>query len=68
MNAVDGLVVAELSVSDWLHAAFEAERAPERPKQPAAQARGSQAGGIIAGARATFWWMLGITLLAIAFS
>lgn len=66
MNAVDGLVVAELSLTDWLRDAFEAERAPQPPKQPAAPAREARVGGVIAGARATFWWMLGVTLLAIA--
>lgn len=66
MNTADGLVVAELSVSDWLRAAFEAERAPQPPRRPAATARATRAGRIVAGARATFWWMLGITLLAIA--
>ncbi|MFZ5538464.1 MAG: hypothetical protein ACOY5V_01835 [Pseudomonadota bacterium] len=66
MDAVDGLVVAELSVSDWLRTAFEAERAPQPPKRPAATASATPAGRIIGGARVTFWWMLGVTLLAIA--
>ncbi|MFN3566989.1 MAG: hypothetical protein ACK4V1_13510 [Burkholderiaceae bacterium] len=66
MDAVDGWVVAELSVSDWLREAFEAERAPQPPKRPATTARATLPGRIVAGARVTFWWMLGITLLAIA--
>lgn len=66
MNTADGLIVAELSLADWLHAAFEAQRAPERPKRSAAPARGTEAGRIVGGARVTFWWMLGITLLAVA--
>jgi hypothetical protein len=64
MHTADGLIVAELSLTDWLHAAFAAERAPQRPKRSAVPARG--AGRIVGGARVTFWWMLGITLLAVA--
>jgi hypothetical protein len=66
MSAVDGLVVTELTLTDWLHAAFRAERAPQRPAQPVARGRWIAAGRIVGGARASFWWMLGITLLAIA--
>lgn len=65
MSTADGLIVAELSLTDWLHAAFEAERAPVRPRHTVAPAR-VDFGRIVGGARVTFWWMLGITLLAIA--
>lgn len=66
MNTADGLVVAELSLTDWLHAAFAAERAPERPKRTVTPVQGAGFGQIVGGARVTFWWMLGITLVAIA--
>ncbi len=66
MNTADGLIVAELSLADWLHAAFAAERAPQRPSRTIAPAQGAGIGRIVGGARVTFWWMLGITLLALA--
>ncbi len=66
MNTADGLIVAELSLADWLHAAFAAERAPQRPSRAIAPARRAGFGRIVGGARVTFWWMLGITLLALA--
>lgn len=66
MDTADGLVVAELSVADWLQAAFAAERAPQRCKRAAAAAQGAGVGRTVAGARVSFWWMLGITLLAVA--
>jgi hypothetical protein len=66
MNTAEGLVVVELSLSDWLHAAFETERAPQRPRRTVARAPAAGFGGVVGGARVTFWWMLGITLLAIA--
>lgn len=66
MNTADGLIVAELSLADWLHAAFAAERAPQRSSRAIAPAHGAGFGRIVGGARVTFWWMLGITLLALA--
>lgn len=66
MNTADGSIVAEPSVADWLHAAFAAERAPHPPQRSAAPVRGTEADRIVGGARVTFWWMLGITLLAVA--
>lgn len=66
MSTADGLVVAELSLTDWLQEAFAAGRAPQRPKRSATPARATGAGRIVGGARVTFWWMLGITLLAVA--
>lgn len=66
IETADGLVVAELSLADWLHAAFDAERAPVRPAQAATPRRGTQLGAIVGGARVTFWWMLGLSLLAVA--
>lgn len=66
MSTADGLVVAELSLTDWPHEAFAAERAPERPKRSATPARATGADRIVGSARVSFWWMLGITLLAVA--
>jgi hypothetical protein len=62
----DGLVVTESSLADWLRSAFDAERAPVRPMSAARPIRPEGAGRVVGGARVTFWWMLGICLLAIA--
>jgi hypothetical protein len=64
--AAEGLVVTELSLADWLRSAFDAERAPARPMFAAAPTRTEGVGRVVGGARVTFWWMLGICLLAIA--
>ncbi|GAB4466532.1 MAG: hypothetical protein OHK0044_06530 [Burkholderiaceae bacterium] len=65
-ETADGLIVTELSLADWLRDAFEAERAPVRPARMATARGDTRLGVIVGGARVTFWWMLGITLLAIA--
>ena len=61
-NGADAINVAEVTVEQWLAAAFAAERAPQRSRAAAAA---TMARGAAQPIRAFYWWMLGLSMLAL---